>query len=68
MPLMNNFWMDLSLNLVHTINYAPLKKNFSNFSDPLTFQNPIFDMTIPLFNDEIPAKRTTFPLVSAMSI
>lgn len=57
---MNNFWMDLSLNLVHTINYAPLKKNFSNFSDPLTFQNPIFDMSIPLFNDQISANAQHF--------
>lgn len=57
---MNNSWMDLSLNLVHTINYAPLKKNFSNFSDPLTFQNPIFDMSIPLFNDQIPANAQHF--------
>lgn len=57
---MNNSWMDLSLNLVHTINYAPPKKNFSNFSDPLTFQNPIFDMSIPLFNDQIPANAQHF--------
>lgn len=58
MPQMNNSWMDLSLSLVHTINYAP----------PLTFQNPIFDMSIPLVNDQTPAKLTTFPLISARSI
>lgn len=42
------------------MNYAPLKKNFSNFSDPLTFQNPIFDMSIPLFNDQISANAQHF--------